>query len=132
MNALSIIGDDPNGVSGQLVITVDGSDLIVRIMWLNTNKASSARVSLAAFQSASATMDFNLPALDHTGKSVQLTFRLRHNNNMAIAIDDRSIEVSMDELRQGLVRLGVLSDSQPEGIQTSATVVSRQFDFVDN
>lgn len=130
MNAYCLTGEGPRGESRQVTIAMHGADLVVRGMSVETDEIAEARVPVAAFQEASVTTSFTLPAVGGNGEPVQLTFRLKDNNNMVIAIDDWSVEVSMDELRQCLVMLGVLPDSQPQGIQASEVVARRRLDYL--
>jgi hypothetical protein len=127
MNHFRLSGVSPSGDSRQVFFTRHGEDLTIRIIGLDSDESVSVQVPVAAFQAETLKTSFSLAAVDQEKRPVQVSFLLQHN--MIIAINGLSVEVNMDELRDGLVMLGVLPDSQPYGIETSMSMAKRGAEY---
>ncbi|HMP03417.1 MAG TPA: hypothetical protein PKC45_13045 [Gemmatales bacterium] len=120
MPRFTLMGGAPNGDTRQVHFVLEGDQLVVFIHDPESGAGTSAQMPADHFRAALASTSFAVPAVGGDGTPCQLTLRLEHD--MHVAIGGWAAEVSMDQLRDALVRIGLVGDTQPEGITTSTTV----------
>jgi hypothetical protein len=123
MARFTVMGGAPNGDTRQVHFVVEGPELTVFIHDPEAGDGVSVRVPVDDFRAALQATDFALAGVGADDRPAQLRLHLHHDMN--IAVGEWSADVSMDQLRDALVRIGLLGDTQPQGIVTATTVRGR-------